>query len=311
MMLEMREIRFFLAAAREKSFVRAAAVLYQTQPNLTRTIRALEEKLGGPLFIRSSKGVKLTPRGELLLRRATQISDLVEQTMREVSLPDSADETVVGDVHLAAGETVHMPKVIKVMKAVREHHPGIRFHVWSANGEEVARRVDLGLADIGLVFEPFDVTPYEHRRLPWDESWGLLIPRTHPLARRQGITQADLKALPLIVSNQMWAKNLFHGWYGRDIDELSVAASYNLIGTAKQMTAAGVGASLTFEGLVRHDPEIVFVPLQPPLRCSAYLIRRRGAAVTAPVRVFLDALAAMFEADGTVDDGRSQSKEAQ
>ena len=287
--MDLRSLRFFLAVAREKSFMGAAEVLHHTQPNITRTIKALEEELGGALFIRSARGVTLTPKGESLFRRATEITDLFDQTQRELSRPEK-EIGVTGDVHLAAGETVHMDKIAAVMACVREECPGIRFHVHSANGEEVARRVDLGLCDLGLVFEPFNVTPYAHRRLPWDEKWGVLVRDDHPLAGKAGIAPEDLRRQHLIVSSQMWENRVFEGWYGYGVDRLDVVASYNLVTSGRQMMKAGIGVLLTFEGLAGSNEGVRFIPLTPSLRAAPYLIRKRGAPVAPPVRVFLDAL---------------------
>ncbi len=294
--MDLRSLRFFLAVAREKSFMRAAEVLHHTQPNITRTIKALEEELGGALFIRSPRGVALTPKGEILLRRASEITDMFDQTQRELSRPDK-EGCVTGDVHLAAGETVHMDKIAAVMARVRNECPGIRFHVHSANGEEVARRIDLGLCDLGLVFEPFNVTAYAHRRLPWNEKWGVLVCPDHPLAGKEGIAPADLRHQHLIVSDQMWKNRMFEGWYGDGVDQLDIAASYNLVTSGRQMMRAGVGVLLAFDGLAGSDESLRFIPLSPILQAAPYLIRKRGVPVAQPVRVFLDALSSLFETD--------------
>ena len=291
--MDLRSLRFFLAVAREKSFMGAAEALHHTQPNITRTIKALEEELGSALFIRSARGVTLTAKGESLLKRASEIMDLLDQTHRE--LTRCVDDGVTGDVHLAAGETIHMDKVAAVMNRVREASPGIHFHVYSANGEEVARRVDLGLADLGLVFEPFNVTPYAHRRLPWDEKWGVLVPTAHPLSARDGVRPEDLQGERLIVSSQMWTNRMFDGWYGSGMDQLDVVATYNLVSTARQMMEAGMGVVLTFEGVVRNPDNLSFVPLDPPLHASPYLIHKRGAPLSPPVRVFIEAITMMYE----------------
>lgn len=292
--MDLRELRFFLAVAREKSFVRAAEVLHHTQPNITRTIKALEDELGSPLFNRSAKGVQLTPKGKALLRRATEITDLVEQTQRELTRSAEAIG-ITGDVYLAAGETIHMEKIASVISKVQNKHPGIHFHIHSANGEEIARRIDLGLADLGLVFEPFNLTPYAHRRLPWEETWGILVPNEHPLAIKDGITPADLRHERLIVSSQMWHNRVFEDWYGIGVDTLDVVASYNLVSTARQIMEAGLGIVLTFDGVVRTPNNLRFVPLKPALHAMPYLIRKRSVTLSPPVGVFLDALNHLFK----------------
>ncbi len=286
--MDLRDMKFFLAIAREKSFVRAAESLHHTQPNLTRTIRELEEELGGALFVRSSKGVTLTPKGELLYKRAHEITELVERT--EVELINKTDDDISGPISIAAGETVNMSHIVQCMHQFQNDYPGIEFRIHSANGEEVARRVDLGLADIGLVFEPFDLTPYLSRRLPWSEYWGIAVRGDHPLAKKTSVSPDDLSTYPLIVSAQFFKFNALQSWFGKETEHLHIAASYNLINTALQMASEGMGALMTFEGLLQGHDDLVFIPLTPKLEVSAYLIRKKSQPSSKPVQLFWDQL---------------------
>lgn len=284
--MDLRSLRFFLAVAREKSFLRAAQTLHHTQPNVTRTVKALEEELGGPLFVRSSKGVTLTPRGEVLVKRASEIVDMVSQTEQEVRRCDRASG-LTGDIRIAAGETAHMPRFLSAVQRTRAKHPGIRFHFHSANGEEVARRVDLGLADLGLVFEPFNLTPYAHHTLPWTENWGVIVPQNHMFASQCTVTAEDLRRVPIIVSSQMLENNALTAWLGTDPMVLQIAGTYNLIGTALQMASQGMGALIGFEGLSSYVPHLKFLLFDPPLTAAVHLIAKHGDAPK-HVAAFLD-----------------------
>ena len=62
-MLEVKELQYFVVCADLSSFSRAAEVLYTTQPNVSKVIRSLEEKLGFEVFERDNRGIKLTRRG--------------------------------------------------------------------------------------------------------------------------------------------------------------------------------------------------------------------------------------------------------
>lgn len=285
--MDLRDLKFFLAIAREKSFIRAAETLHHTQPNLTRTIRELEDELGGALFVRSSKGVTLTPKGELLYKRAHEITELVERT--EVELINKTDDDISGPVTIAAGETVNMRHIVDCMHRFQTEYPGVQFHIHSANGEEVARRVDLGLADIGLVFEPFDLTPYLSRRLPWSEYWGIAVRRDHPLAQKSSVSPDDLSPYPLIVSAQFYKFNALQSWFGKEMEHLHINASYNLVNTALQMAAGNMGALMTFEGLL-HNDDLVFIPLNPKLEVTAYLIRKKTQQSSKSVHRFWERL---------------------
>ena len=81
--LDLRLVRYFVAVADELHFGRAAARLYVSQPALSKQIRKLEDQLGTRLFVRDSRHVTLTPRGEEILIDARQLLRLAEKIKHE------------------------------------------------------------------------------------------------------------------------------------------------------------------------------------------------------------------------------------
>jgi LysR family transcriptional regulator, benzoate and cis,cis-muconate-responsive activator of ben and cat genes len=78
--LELRQLRYFVAVARERNFTRAAAALRIAQPPLSRQIQQLEAELGVTLIERGSRPVRLTDGGRLLYEQAVQVLERVEET---------------------------------------------------------------------------------------------------------------------------------------------------------------------------------------------------------------------------------------
>ncbi|WP_435170932.1 LysR family transcriptional regulator [Falsirhodobacter sp. 1013] len=77
--MDLRQLRYFIAVARERNFTRAAEALHMAQPPLSRQIQLLEEELGVPLLHRKSRPVRLTDAGRLFYEQALQILSRVEQ----------------------------------------------------------------------------------------------------------------------------------------------------------------------------------------------------------------------------------------
>ena len=77
--MDLRQLRYFTAVARERNFTRAAESLHIAQPPLSRQIQLLEEELGVALIIRKSRPIKLTDAGRLFYEQALQVLGRVEQ----------------------------------------------------------------------------------------------------------------------------------------------------------------------------------------------------------------------------------------
>ena len=92
--LEIRSLRYFVAAAEELNFTRAAARLFVAQQALSREIKRLETQLGTTLFIRTTRRVTLTPDGERLLVRARDLVARHDAVWADVHVP-AAQPTVV------------------------------------------------------------------------------------------------------------------------------------------------------------------------------------------------------------------------
>ena len=87
-MLEVKELQYFVVCADLSSFSRAAEVLYTTQPNVSKVIRSLEEKLGFEVFERDNRGIKLTRRGRQAYEYAGKILEQERQLAQIYKIDD-------------------------------------------------------------------------------------------------------------------------------------------------------------------------------------------------------------------------------
>ena len=126
--MELLQMKYFLAVAREESISRAADFLYITQPSLTRQIQSMEKEVGQPLFVRGGKKMRLTEAGLLLKKRAEEILALYEKTESELIHPQ---QSVSGNVYLGGGESHAMRLLLDIANEMRTQYPNIKLHIYS------------------------------------------------------------------------------------------------------------------------------------------------------------------------------------
>ena len=293
--MDVRVLRYFLTVAREASFSRAADALYMSQPTLSRQIRDLEEELGTTLFVRTNRNVTLTRDGMRLRRRAQEIVELMDRTREEF---ENLDEDISGDVCIGSGETHAMRALARVAIDVRREHPGVRYHLFSGNADDVAERLDRGLLDFGVVIDPADLHKYDFLRIPGSDSWGLLMPADHPLAAKESVSPGDLDGVPLLVSRQSMVAGDLARWLGGDFDRVEIAATYNLVFNAAIMVEQGMGCALTLDHLVGSMDVggLCFRPLAPKVESGLNLVWKKYQVFSPAAEAFLRGVREAFEA---------------
>lgn len=292
--MELRELKYFLAVAREQNISKAADALFITQPSLSRQMQNLEREIGKRLFIRGSKKIALTETGKLLRKRAEEILDLYEKTEAEIS---SSDESAGGDVYIGGGESYAVETVAKAAEALRTRYPNIKFHFYSGDTGDVAEKLDKGLVDFGILVEPADLSKYDYLRLPQKDIWGVLMRRDSPLAEKEFVTPEDLYDVPLIRSRHTMTRNEVSDWFKRDFHSLNVSATYNLIYNASLLVKAGMGYAVGLDRLVNTtgDSELTFRPLKPQIETSLAVAWKKYQVFSKAAEKFLSALKSEIE----------------
>lgn len=285
--MDIRVLRYFLTIAREESISGAADFLHLTQPTLSRQIRELEEEIGTTLLIRGNRNITLTESGMLLRKRAEEIISLVDKTESELIKPE---ELVSGDIYIGSGETDAIRSIAKIAKQLQEEYPLIRYHLYSGNAENVKERLDNGLLDFGILIEPSNIKKYDFFRLPTTDTWGLLMRKDSALASKDTIVPKDLWELPLLCSAQSMVKGVLSGWIGKNMDDLNVVATYNLIYNATIMVEEGFGYAICLDKLVNTsgNSNLCFRPLSPILESHLDIIWKKYQVFSKASKLFLD-----------------------
>ena len=287
--MDLRVLRYFLEVAREENITAAAEALHITQPTLSKQLMDLEDEIGKKLFIRGKRRITLTEDGILLRKRAGEIIELVEKTESELK---KSDEIIVGDIYIGAAETDAMKDIAKICTHLQKKYPHIHYHLFSGNSEDVIEKLDKGLIDFGILFEPSDIKKYNYIKLPAYNIWGLLMRKDSPLATLNDITPDALLNIPLICSKQALDNNELAGWFGYNIEKLNIVATYNLIYNSAFFVEEGFGSALTLDKLVHMSEEnnLCFKPLTPTLKTNLVMVWKKYQVFSKASQTFLNEL---------------------
>ena len=290
-------LRYFLAIAREGSITNAANFLHVTQPTLSRQIRDLEEELGQKLFTRGSHNMTLTAEGMILRKRAEEIISMVDKTEAEFN---SMENVIGGDIYIGGGETEAIRLVAEIAQDIRKDYPGIHYHLYSGNSEDVTERLDKGLLDFGILIQPADISKYDYLNIPAKDIWGVLMRKDCPLAKKEVILKEDLLSVPLICSRQAILKEQpeieFARWFGDDFDKLDIVTTFNLVYNAAIMVEAGIGYAITIDKIANtsENSNLCFRPLEPRLDSGLNIIWKKYQVFSSAAELFLERLREKF-----------------
>lgn len=143
--------RIFYYVAKCGSFTQAARALFNNQPNITRSIRALENELGCTLFIRSGRGAALTGEGEKLYRYISAAFQQIEAGEAEISLDKTLQR---GIIFIAVSEVALHGLLLPVLESYHISYPGVRIKISNCSTPQAIAELKNGLADFALVTTP-------------------------------------------------------------------------------------------------------------------------------------------------------------
>jgi DNA-binding transcriptional LysR family regulator len=262
--LNTEQLHTFLAVVRQGGVRRAAQALHLTQPAVTARIKNFEAALACTLFERSSTGMTLTKRGELLLAHAEKFEHLTEQVQRDVVDPAGAE----GHLRIGASETIAQCWLPTLVTRLHETYPKLEIELFVDVSHNLAAALGTLEIDLGILLGPLSDPAVENLALPgFEMGWYASAradpgtdPHTH--LRRPVMTYArntrpfrELKAL------------MFEhvGPDARLFPSSSLSACFKLVEADLGIAVLprALGAALVAEGRIRQfDPGWVPDPLQ-------------------------------------------------
>lgn len=276
--MEIRVLRYFLETAREGNMTRAAERLFVSQPTMSKQLKELEKELGTKLFTRSNYSINLTEAGMLLRERAEDILSLVDKTEAEFK---SLEQINSGDIYVGAPESEAMGLFADIVCDLQRRYPKIRCNIYSGNMQDVCEKLDKGLLDFAIVMNYIDPVKYNYLPMSSEDRWGVIFRNDDVLSEKESFSVSDLRNLPLICSKQ-WVDYELPDWFGYDLKDVNIVATYNLPYNGAIMAKAGIGYAVMLDKLVHtgSGSDIIFRPLNDVPISEMYIIWRKYQTFT-------------------------------
>ena len=141
----------FYQVARCKNITQAAAALYSSQPNVTHAVKELERQLGCTLFVRTNKGVQLTPEGALLYAHVLPAVEHLHRAEEELKLQT---QLRMGSISIGASEVALRCLLLPILRQFRLEYPDIQVRVSNFSTPQAVSALEDGLVDLAVVTTP-------------------------------------------------------------------------------------------------------------------------------------------------------------
>ena len=255
----LHQLRILKAIATEKNFTKAAAVLYLSQPSLSKQIKTLEKNLNTLLINRERNKVSLTESGKVLLQYSNRILALCEESCRAITDLKNGDR---GNLRVGASQTIGTYLMPRILALFAQNYPQIDLNVQVNSTRIIAKKIinrEIDIAVVGgeisddlkkyLTIEPF----------VYDEL-SLIISKSHPFARKAKIQKEDLYCLDFITlnSNSTIKKFIDKILIQNQIEtqQLKTILQLNSIEGIKTAVSLGLGAAFLSSSAIEKEIKI-------------------------------------------------------
>ncbi len=252
--MTIRQLEYFLAVAEEKSISAAARALHVAQPPISRQIAQLEDELGVCLFVRESRGMKLTEAGRSLLRQGRQLFSTlrrVEENVKSVGAGEGG-RINAGVIYSA------MPYALRYFEQFHARYPKVEFYIRLGSPQDLLADLDRGALHVLFLRRPTQERLGLHEKLLGEDELALIMTeQTDPAPELPAVPIERLRgvAMCLLRSDDLWGYNDYLlGECRRSGFEPNVPCQCYDTPMAMQLVRSGFGVSFLPRSIVETHP---------------------------------------------------------
>ena len=262
----LQQLRILKAVAAEKSFTRAAEILYVSQPSLSKQIKILENRLGVVLLNREHNTISLTEGGRVFLQYSERILALCEESCRALNDVKNGDR---GNLTVGASQTIGTYLMPRVLALFAQNYPQINIKVQVDSTRVITKNIvnrDIDIAVVGgdvpeELKKNLDIENFVEDELI------LIVPKSHPFAlkKHKRIKKDDLYHLNFITLNSTSTIRKFidNILIQNDIEtkQFNIIMQLNSIEGIKTAVSLGLGAAFVSSSAIEKEIKLKTVEI--------------------------------------------------
>jgi DNA-binding transcriptional LysR family regulator len=194
--MELRHLRYFIAAAEAENVSRAALKLHISQPGISRQIHDLEDEIGFQLFERSAKSLKLSEAGKVFLVEAKTILQRADDAIKNARAVAAGAN---GELHVGYAPSLTVKILPQALRAFQTQFPKVRVSLHDLSTEEMLTQLREEKLHVALTVPPTKKLLREFDfKLLARYSMCIAVAPKHPLAKLKSVTLTQIAEEPLI-----------------------------------------------------------------------------------------------------------------
>ena len=289
--MDLKQLHYFMTIVNEQQITAAAKKLNMTQPPLSHQMKLLEKELGTQLFKRGAQYIELTEPGRLLARRAQQLLDMADNTIREI---DELNQSLQGTLSIGTISSSGSILLSPGMQKFHREYSNVHFEIHDANTYQLIEELEKGIIEIGIVRTPFNTSPFNCQFLNTEPMAAVMTAELDWCPRQEKITVEELDKRPLIIYRRF--QNLLQDVFDQKQIEPEIYCRNDDARTTILWANAGLGigiAPLSAVELAAHDKLHIKIIDEPVLETHIAAVWRRNTNLSRIGKEFLTALCGM------------------
>ncbi|AZN71552.1 LysR family transcriptional regulator [Georhizobium profundi] len=259
--VDIRQLRYFVVAAEQCSFRKAADYMRVQASSVSRGIRDLEDEIGASLFQRCCSGVTLTEAGKSFLEGATQVLAIIEREAQQVSRVGRGEK---GRIRIGVFASLSSQFLNDLIETYATLYEDVELEFIDGVPERHVAGIRQGSLDVAFLPGTNDWVECACVHL-WSERMFVVLPVDHPLRRKRQVSWHDLKSEIFLV-NEIGPWTMFEKHVVRRFVELGYQPNVRLHSVDREnllpLVALGHGLCVTPESVTRlRRPRLIYRPI--------------------------------------------------